>query len=55
MIADLVNAILGDGSLKIFEMYPGSVLWDGQVRCFGVNASEAECLVGMGLLEEYNL
>jgi predicted aspartyl protease len=23
------DAILGDGSLKMFEMYAGSVIWDG--------------------------
>ena len=49
------DAILGDGSLTAFEMYGGSVLWDGQVRRIEVNASETECLVGMGLLEEYKL
>jgi clan AA aspartic protease len=49
------DAILGDGSLKMFEMYAGSVIWNGQVRRVEVNASETECLVGMGLLEEYKL
>jgi clan AA aspartic protease len=49
------DAILGDGSLKMFKMYAGSVIWDGQVRRVEVNASETESLVGMGLLEEYKL
>ena len=49
------DAILGDGSLTTFEMYAGSIIWDGQVRRVEVNASETECLVGMGLLEEYKL
>ena len=49
------SAILGDGSLKMFEMYAGSVIWDGQVRRVEVNASETESLVGMGLLENYTL
>jgi clan AA aspartic protease len=49
------DAILGDGSLKMFEMYAGSVIWDGQVRRVEVNASETESLVGMGLLEDYKL
>jgi clan AA aspartic protease len=49
------DATLGDGSLTTFEMYAGSVIWDGQVRRVEVNASETECLVGMGLLEEYKL
>ena len=49
------DAILGDGSLKLFEMYAGSVIWDGKIRRVEVNASETETLVGMGLLEEYKL
>ena len=49
------DAILGDGSLTTFEMYAGSVIWDGQVRRVEVNASETESLIGMGLLEEYKL
>jgi clan AA aspartic protease len=49
------DAILGDGSIKIFEMYAGYVIWDGQVRRVEVNASETECLIGMGLLEDYKL
>jgi clan AA aspartic protease len=49
------DATLGDGSLTAFEMYAGSVLWDGQVRRVEVNMSETECLVGLGLLEEYKL
>jgi clan AA aspartic protease len=49
------DATLGDGSLTMFEMYAGSVIWDGQVRRVEVNASETACLVGMGLLEEYKL
>jgi clan AA aspartic protease len=49
------DAILGDGSLKIFKMYAGSVIWNGQIRRVEVNASETESLVGMGLLEEYKL
>jgi clan AA aspartic protease len=49
------DAILGDGSLKMFEMYAGAVIWDEQVRRIEVNASETETLVGMGLLEDYKL
>ena len=49
------DAILGDGSLTTFEMYSGSVIWNGQVQRVEVNASETEFLVGMGLLEGYKL
>jgi len=51
----LQDAILGDGSLTMFEMYAGSVIWDGQIRRAEINASETELLIGMGLLEEYKL
>lgn len=49
------DAVLGDGSITVFEMYAGSVIWDGQIRRVEINASETELLVGMGLLEEYKL
>jgi hypothetical protein len=39
----------------MFEMYAGSVIWDGQIRRAEINASETELLIGMGLLEEYKL
>ena len=51
----LQDAILGDRSLTMFEMYAGSVIWDGQIRRAEINASETELLIGMGLLEEYKL
>jgi clan AA aspartic protease len=49
----LQEAVLGDGSIQMFRMYAGSVIWDGQVRRIEINASETESLVGMGLLEGY--
>ena len=51
----LQDAILGDGSLTVFEMYAGAVIWDGQIRRSEINASETELLIGMGLLEGYKL
>ena len=55
ILRGIQSATLGDGSLTMFEMYAGSVIWDGQVRRIEINASETESLVGMGLLEEYKL
>jgi clan AA aspartic protease len=55
ILRGIQDAVLGDGSIKIFEMYAGSVIWDGKVRRVEINASETECLVGMGLLEDYKL
>jgi clan AA aspartic protease len=49
------EGILGDGSLCIFNVYEASVIWDGQIRTIEINESEADPLVGMGLLEGYEL
>ncbi len=49
------QAMLGDGSVKVFRMYAGSIIWDGQTRRIEINSSESEALVGMGLLEDYKL
>jgi clan AA aspartic protease len=49
------RVILGDGSLQYFEMFVGSVIWDGQMRRVEINAAETDSLVGMGLLEDYKL
>ena len=46
---------LGDGSEVIFEMYKATVIWDGQERIIDVAASEADPLVGMGLLYGFKL
>jgi predicted aspartyl protease len=39
----------------MFDVYEVSVIWDGQVKTIEVNASETDPLVGMGLLEGYEL
>lgn len=49
------EGILGDGSLCMFNVYEALVIWDGQVRSVEINESEADPLVGMGLLEGYEL
>ena len=49
------EGILGDGSVCMFDVYETSVIWDGQVRTIEVNESETDPLVGMGLLEGYEL
>lgn len=55
MIRGIQEVILGDGSFQDFEMYDGSVIWDGQMRRVEVNAAETDSLIGMGLLEDYKL
>ncbi len=49
------EGILGDGSLCLFNVYEASIIWDGQVRSVEVNESETDPLIGMGLLEGYEL
>lgn len=46
---------LGDGSTCIFDVYRGSVIWDGEFRQVDINASEASPLVGMSLLYGYRV
>ena len=46
---------LGDGSEVVFEIYKASVIWDGHEQIIDVAASEADPLVGMGLLYGFKL
>ncbi len=46
---------LGDGSMCMFNVFEASIIWDGQIRPVEINESEAEPLIGMGLLEGYEL
>jgi clan AA aspartic protease len=41
---------LGDGSEVVFEIYKAAVIWDGQNQIVDVAASDADPLVGMGML-----
>jgi clan AA aspartic protease len=49
------EGLLGDGSIHLFNVYESCVIWDGQVRTIEINDSEADPLIGMGLLEGYEL
>jgi clan AA aspartic protease len=53
--AGFQEGILGDGSVKRFEVYLGMVIWDGVMRELEINASESEALVGMSLLDGYRI
>ena len=46
---------LGDRSLCMFNVFEAFIIWNGQIRAIEINESEAEPLVGMGLLEGYEL
>ncbi|MGB8700489.1 MAG: clan AA aspartic protease [Thermosynechococcaceae cyanobacterium] len=49
------EGFLGDGSRKTFDVYRGTVIWDGQLRAIEINASDTAPLVGMALLEGFEL
>ncbi len=39
----------------MFNVFEASVIWDGHIRPIEINESETDPLVGMGLLEGYEL
>lgn len=39
----------------MFNVYEASVIWDGQIRSVEINESDADPLVGMVLLEGFEL
>jgi clan AA aspartic protease len=48
-------ALLADGSESIFDVYEATVLWDRRRRRVPIDEVEAAPLVGMALLEGYEL
>jgi clan AA aspartic protease len=49
------EGFLGDGSRRTFDVYRGTVIWDGQLRVIEINASDTAPLIGMALLEGFEL
>jgi clan AA aspartic protease len=49
------EALLGNGSSYDFEVYAGTIIWDGKIRSVEVNACESGTLIGMGLLDGWML
>jgi clan AA aspartic protease len=49
------RALLADGSESIFDIYDGTVIWDGQPRHIAVDEADTIPLVGMALLEGFEL
>jgi len=49
------SGILADGSRIIFDIYEAEVIWDGELRRVAVDGSEADPLIGMSLLQGYEL
>jgi len=49
------RALLADGRESVFDIYEATVVWDGEVRRIPVDEAETAPLVGMSLLEGYQL
>ncbi len=47
--------ILADGSSDLFDVYVGTVLWNGEPRVVEVAAANAQPLVGMNLLHRHSI
>ena len=45
------RALLADGRESVFDIYEGTVVWEGQLRRIPVHEAETAPLVGMSLLE----
>jgi predicted aspartyl protease len=48
-------ATLGDGSQTLFDLYTGTIIWDGQYRTIDVAKSETEPLLGLSIFRGYRL
>jgi predicted aspartyl protease len=46
---------LADGSLQVFDVYLATLVWDGQTRTTDAEATDSEPLVGMSLLQGFEL
>lgn len=49
------RAILGDGSECVFNVYEAAVVWDSALVTIPVDEADSEPLVGMLLMEGYQL
>ena len=49
------RAQLADGTDSIIDIYDGTVIWDGQPRLIAVDEADTVPLVGMALLEGFEL
>ncbi len=49
------RAILADGSGCLFDVYEAMAIWDGRPRGIPIDAADTTPLVGMGMLQGYEL
>ena len=51
----LGTAILADGSQTLFDVYEVTVIWEGRLITIPVDEADSELLVGMSLMDGYEL
>ncbi len=49
------RAILADGSESIFDVYEAVLIWDGEHRTIPIDEADSDPLIGMSLMEGYEL
>jgi clan AA aspartic protease len=49
------RAVLGDGTECVFDVYEAVVVWDGNMLTIPIDEADSEPLVGMSLMEGYQL
>jgi len=49
------QGLLGDGTIRVFDVYAATVIWDGQARRVEIDATDTDPLIGMGLIYGHDL
>lgn len=49
------RALLADGTETVFDIYDGTVVWDGQPRRVAIDRADTDPLLGMRMLHGYEL
>jgi clan AA aspartic protease len=49
------EGILADGSIHVFDVYVGTIVWDGRPWQVEIEAADAQPLIGMALMHGYEL
>jgi clan AA aspartic protease len=49
------RAILGDGTECVFDVYEAVLVWDGNMLTIPIDEADSEPLVGMSLMQGYQL
>lgn len=49
------EGVLADGSTQMFDVYSAIIIWDGEFRTIKVNESDTDSLLGVGLLQGYEV